>query len=193
MRTLGAAAALILLTAGFAASPAGAQSSGSVFSGHTRIGSSMVAMNQSAPKAGRNPRCPGRGWGWNGDRPHDGNRWRKRCMRRGWCRGERHDHDSGYAYGWGGGYGYGYSGIGDDSLLANAYGYFAQDGTGAKVDGGEVHYDYDRGYPYDYYFAERRPFEMSSPPLEYRRRECTMQPARDRRTGGNVEVRICRN
>ena len=175
MKTLRAAAAAILISSCLAAAPATAQSGGS------SAGAWMVPLNQPrlGPDggAGRPGRPGGGGW-WNDGR-HDRHDWRKRCLRRRTC---------GY-YGFGG---YGYGGIGDDSLLANAYGYFAQGGSGVEARGGSARFDYDRGYPYEYYSDGERG-ETRVARRDYRSRECAMEATRDRRSGRQVDVRVCRN
>ena len=144
----------------------------------------MTPMNQPQPRAGGGmdgPGRPGGGW-WNGDGRGD-RHWRKRCIRRGTCG----------LYGYGGYYGgYGYGSIGDDSLLANAYGYFAQDGSGVEARNGGARFDYDRGYPYEFYSAGE-PRETRVARRDYRSRECSMEATRDRHSGRQVDVRVCRN
>jgi len=194
-----AAALVFLLGAGAGAAPAEAQSSGSrpgVSRGPGSI--TMVPMNQPRPKGdgfvGR-PGRPGRSW-WHGGGPRDRDetwreRWRKRCLKRGRCRGfDDGFYDDPFVYG----YGYGYGGIGYDPLIAGgAYGYYTQDGGPPRVSGGRAQFDYDRGYPYEYYSGPRTGIEMSEAEPSYRPRECETETARDHRAGRDVSVRVCRN
>lgn len=175
MKIPGAAAAIILLASAMATPPASAQWGGAA---------TARAWALASGHSPRRPRPP-REW-QDADGPRDGRSWRRHCKRNERCRGY------GYGYGFGGGYGGdGYSGIGDDSLLANAYGYFAHGGS-ASPRGGSVRYDYDRGYPYEQY-SEGPVSEPTAVRREYRSRECSMEATRDRRSGRQVDVRICRN
>ena len=183
MKSLATAAAAILILSGLGAGAADAQSAGFISGARTSSGASMTPMNQPQPRAGGG--TDGRGGGWrNGDGRDDRQRWRRRCIRRGSC--------GFYGYGgYGYGYGYGYGSIGDDSLLANAYGYFAQEG-GVEARNGGARFDYDRGYPYEHY-SQGQARETIGGVRDYRRRECSVESTRDHRSGRQVDVRVCRN
>ncbi len=184
MKTLRAAAALLALGGIAIAPPSLAQSSGSI-SG-SRSGSFMAP---AAPALSRGfergdfplPIVPGwsdgRGWRDSGrpDRPRRPGRPRRR--------------DS---FGFGGyGIGFGGYGIGFGGDLNRDRGYFATGGEAPAVANGRVHYDYDRGYPYDYYRSGpsgHGGYETaSSEPY------CETLWTRSRRSGQQVPVRVCRN
>jgi hypothetical protein len=70
-------------------------------------------------------------------------------------RGSRYGRGAGYGSGYGYDYGYGAlggwgGGLYEDPEAFRDAGFFAGSGD-AHVVGGRVHYDYDRGYPYDWY------------------------------------------
>ncbi len=180
MKTLRAAAALVALGGLAIAPPALAQSSGSIFSGG-RSGSFM-APAAPAPTHSRGfergdfplPVVPGFSDGreWRDDgrpgRPRKPDRPRRR--------------DS-FGY-----YGYG---IGFGGDLDPDRGYFATGGEPLAAANGRVDYDYDRGYPYDYYRGGRARhggYETAS-----REPNCETEWTRDRRSGQKVPVRVCRN
>jgi hypothetical protein len=172
MKTLGAIAAALLIASATLAAPALAQSAGFDFV-------------RSEPGAGAPPGGPNGGQ-WNGERPRDRERWRERCRRNGRC-GDWGSH--GY------GYGYGYGGLGHQDMLAGGrYGYFSQSGDARRLSNGRPVYDYDRGYPYEYYREGARAHRGDGGGNRYARaRECSFETTRDRRTGREVEIRVCRN
>ncbi|MDB5671649.1 MAG: hypothetical protein JWO25_2608 [Alphaproteobacteria bacterium] len=97
--------------------------------------------------------------------------------------GQRHGRGRGFGRGanyWGGGlWNEGYE---DPAVLRDA-GFFAGPAQ-AFSDGNRVHYDYDRGYPYDWYRPSRTALPMA-----------TVGNGRARRISCNVEtagVRVCR-
>lgn len=175
MKTLRAAAALVALCGIAIAPPALAQSGGSV-SGP----GSFMAPAAPAPANSRGfergnfplPIVPGF---------EDGREWRD---------GSRPGlPDKPNTPWWRDPFGFGY-GIGYGRDLDRDRGYFARGGE-ASAANGRVRYDYDRGYPYDHYregperndgyeSASREPF-------------CEMEWTRDRRSGQQVPVRVCRN
>ena len=188
MKTFGALAAASLLAAAGWAAPADAQSTGRQF--HS---AGSVALAPQRPGHYSGPADPGGGplfgpgwrddrrW-WDRGRRWSGDDWDDKCRRRRWCkRPDRSDY--GYAYG----SGYGMIGGGEP-------GFFVQSGDAPEVVNGHARYDYDRGYPYDYY-AEPTPRRSaygrrdSAPRARY----CETELTRDRRTGEQVSVRICRN
>lgn len=90
----------------------------------------------------------------------------------------------------GGGYGDGY-GVREPHGYRD-YGYFSGPGAaGAQAWGGEAHYEYDRGYPYDHYrgVADHAPRLAHAEPV----RRCRTEWTRDRRTRAQVQVRVCAN
>lgn len=196
MKTLRAAAALVILIGtGAAAAPANAQSAGfdPRVSG-PRGDARMVPLNQGRPHRGGFPDRPGGShgrWdrGWNGGRVDfeaGRERWRRACLRRGRCQNVGF-FEPGY-------YGYGYGGITYDPLIAGgAYGYYTQETAGPTVEGGRARFDYDRGYPYEYYGGARPRLGMSEGRPERGPRECATEPTRDRHTGRELSVRVCRN
>ena len=101
----------------------------------------------------------------------------------------RHDDDDAGWY-FGGGYGGGY-GVQEPHGYRDR-GYFDQqraDRERSRGAGGD--FDYDRSYPYDHYRGEAdgddgRDLAMAEPVTR-----CRMQWTQDRRTRGQVEVRIC--
>ena len=92
------------------------------------------------------------------------------------------------------GYGYpyfvGYGG-GINALIPPDLGYFATGGEARRSSDGHVDYDYDRGYPYDYYSSpvEREMAYEAAP----RERYCETIWARGGRSGERVPVTVCRN
>jgi hypothetical protein len=111
---------------------------------------------------------------------------RERCRKRGRCRGAGL-FNPGY-------YGYGYGGITYDRLIAGgAYGYYTQETDRPAVEGGRAYFDYDRGYPYEYYSGPAPRLRMGEGRPERGSRECAPEWTRDQRTGRDVSVRVCRN
>ena len=179
MKTLRAAAALLALGAVAIAPPALAQFSGSVSGAKSGFVIAPAAPGGSASRGFERGNFPlpivpgfsdGREWrdGDRPDRPGGRNRPRRRD-----------------AFGFGG-YGVGFGGDLDPDR-----GYFANGGEAPAVANGRVRYDYDRGYPYDYYRGERAGhggYETAS-----REPYCEMEWTRDRRSGQQVPVRVCRN
>ena len=186
MNMLNAAAASLLL---IGAAPALAQSADFGVSAAPAAGGGIMApAHQFTPRPGDFTRRPGWRSDWaDGNRPDHRGGWRKRCLQRERCRGRDH----GYVYGYG--YGYGYAGIAFDPLIAGAMGYFVQDGDRPRVVDGRARFDYDRGYPYEYRYEGRPRVELSEAVPEYRVGQCTDEQTRDRRTGRDVAVRVCRN
>ena len=182
MKTLRATAAVLLFTSGVAAAPASAQSTGPGVQ-FGRAGAVAAAPQRPGHYSG--PRAPapigGPGWSrddgwWGGDRP------RHPCGKRRRCRDREY-------------YGYGYGGIGHDRMIAGgAEGYFTQEGNQPAMVNGRPRYDYDRGYAYEYYRAEPR-VQVSEGRREHsaRSRDCSTEWTRDRRSGQQVAVRVCRN
>jgi hypothetical protein len=171
------AAALLALVAIAAAPPAFAQ-----FRGGVSGGQSASTITPAAP-------APSRGFE-RGDFPlpivpgfSDGREWRD---------GGRHGRPSrpdrprrrdiaGF-----GGYGIGYG-----SDFNRDGGYFATQGETPAVANGRARYDYDRGYPYDYYRGG--PERSGGDETALRDSYCETQWTRDRRSGEQVPVRVCRN
>lgn len=88
-------------------------------------------------------------------------------------------------------YGYGY-GIGFGGTIDGAdRGYFATGGEPPAVRNRHVDYDYDRGYPYDHYSG--RPEREVAYGRASREAYCETEWTRDRRSGQQVPVRVCRN
>ena len=86
-------------------------------------------------------------------------------------------------------YHYGY-GAESGNYLDPDRGYFAEGGEArATADG--VRYDYDRGYPYDHYRGS--PGRQAGYEAASREPYCDMKWTRDRRSGQQVSVRVCRN
>ena len=88
-------------------------------------------------------------------------------------------------------FGFGGYGIGFGVELDPDLGYFATGGEAPAVANGRVAYDYDRGYPYDYYRggpAGHGGYETAS-----REPYCETEWTKDRRSGQQVPVRVCRN
>jgi hypothetical protein len=173
MKTLRAIAAALLIASATLAAPALAQSAGFDFV-------------RSGPGTGASPGGT-HGGGWNGERPRDRERWRKRCLRNGRC-GDWGSY--GFGYGYGGGIGH------QDMMAGGRYGYFSQGGDARGLSNGRPTYDYDRGYPYEYYREGARADRSEGPGNRYARaraRECSVDTTRDRRTGREVEIRVCRN
>ena len=176
MKTLRAAAALVALGGIAIAPPAHSQSSGSISGGQS---GSVLAPAAPALSLSRGfergdfplPAVPGfsdgREWR-DGDRPGRPHR-PDRPGRRGPL-----------------GYGIGFGGDLDPDR-----GYFKTRGEAPAVANGRVDYDYDRGYPYDYYRggSERNGgYETAS-----REPYCETEWTRNRRSGQQVPVRVCRN
>lgn len=67
-------------------------------------------------------------------------------------------------------------------------GYFAR-GGGVEVAEGQVRFDYDRSYPYEFYYLEAEPDEA---PVMDRPSFCETKTVRDGRRGRSP-VRVCRN
>ncbi len=155
-------------------------------------GAQTAAQNAptfAAPEAGSGvkPRPGGASGRWlNADRPRDRERWRKHCGKNGRC-GNWDYH--------GFGFGYGYGGLGHQDMMAGGrYGYFSQGGEARALSNGRPVYDYDRGYPYEYYREGARAGRGGDRGNRYARgRECSLETTRDRRTGREVDIRVCRN
>lgn len=184
MTTLRAAAAAIFLVAGAAASPALAQTmtagNGSGTSG-VRAGSSMAAPERPGTYSG--PRDPSSIGGpyWSSDDSQWRGPGRNPCGKRRRCRD--------FYY-----FGHGYGGISHDRLLAGGeHGYYSQVGRTPRSSGGQAHFDYDRGYPYEYYAAGPEVEMSEGRAYAPRVKHCTAEATHDRRTGRQVTVRICRN
>jgi hypothetical protein len=175
MKTFRAAAAFIAL--GGIATPALAQSSGSILGGQA---ASTIAPARPAPSRGFErgdfplPIVPGFSDGreWRDDgrpgRPRRPGRQRRR--------------DS---------FGFGGYGIGFGVDLDPDRGYFATGGEAPTVANGRVIYDYDRGYPYGYHRG--RPAEHDGRETASREPGCETEWVPDRRSGQQVPVRVCRN
>ena len=56
---------------------------------------------------------------------------------------------------------------------------------------GRARYDYDRGYPYDFY--RERSEQNGGYEAASREPYCETERTRDRRSGQQVPVRVCRN
>ena len=177
MKTFRAAALLLALAASATSLPASAQ-----FSARVSGGQSAVTIAPAAPAASRGfergdfplPIVPGfsdgREWrdGGRPGRPSRPHRPRPRGF-------------VGF-----GGYGIGYGGD-----LDRDRGYFATAGEAPAVANGRARYDYDRGYPYDYYRGG--PERSGGDETALRDSYCETQWTRDRRSGEQVPVRVCRN
>jgi hypothetical protein len=122
-------------------------------------------------------------------RPWQGDERPRPCSKRGRCR------DRNFFFGYGLGYGYGHDrDFGYRDMMAEARnGYFNNGGETRGLRNGRVSYDYDRGYPYEYYRSERNADDFDWP-REYtaRTRHCETELTRDRQ-GRQVSVRVCRN
>ena len=171
MKTLRAYAAALLLGAAFAG-PALADGRGGGAGHQARVpqpGLSAIVRHGGRPVT----RAPGLS--------------ANRNFRRG--RHHRRDRDGdGFDYGYGYGIGYGGSIDGDR-------GYFAEDAGAPEVANGHARYDYDRGYPYEY-FAERErepAYAGRRSDVAPRVRGCETEWTQDRRSGRQVSVRVCRN
>ncbi len=174
MKTLRGAAAALLLVSAVAAAPALAQSGGSA-----GIGTARSKVGPPLPRTypgGSIGSIGGPGWS-----NREGSSRRERCRMRGWCRDR-----------WG--YGYGYGGEHERMIAGGEFGYFNQEGDEPSMENGRPRYDYDRGYPYEHYRGERG-MMMSEGPGDYgsRSRSCETERTHDRRSGRQVEVRVCRN
>ena len=183
MKTLGALAAASFLAAAWAV-PAEAQSTsaGAVAAAPQRPGHySGPADHGGNPLFGPGWRDDGRWWDhgrwWDGDGKGDRCRKRRRCKR---------PDSSEYGYAYGSGYG--------GMIESGEPGFFVQSGDRPEVVNGRPHYDYDRGYPYDYY-SEAAPSRSEGGWTIYAPRapSCETELTRDRRSGEQVSVRICRN
>ncbi len=180
MKMLGATAAALLFAATALAVPAGAQSlraapGAGAFQSPGQAGATMRARPGSP--GNRTPIFDGR---WERDEP------RPPCFRKGRC---------GYWGLYGYGYGYGYGGLGHQDMIAGGrYGYFSQGGHAPRTANGRATFDYDRGYPYEYYGESDRSDRSDGRGTRYARsRDCSIESTRDRRTGRAVEIRVCRN
>jgi hypothetical protein len=177
MKTLRIVTAALFLGGPMCAAPSLAQSLGSFASapGTTAGGpAASAALGPFSRVIGRGDRIGGPGWS-------DGGSWRERRPgRRGHHRWPRH--------GW---YGYGI-GIGSNTATAGNGGYFAEGAEAPTVENGQARYAYDRGYPYDHFAArdervtDARGYGRGAP-------SCETEWTRDRRTGQQVSVRVCRN
>ena len=177
MKTLRAATAVLALGGIAMAPPALAQSRVGNFGGQS---ASAIAPAAPAPSRGFErgdfplPIVPGLSDGreWRNDgrpgRPHKPDRQRRR-------------HWFGY-----GGYGIGFGGDFDPDR-----GYFASGAEAPAVANGHARYDYDRGYPYDHYRGS--PERNGSYETGSRETICETEWTRDRRSGQQVPVRVCRN
>ena len=182
MNMLRATAALLLMTSAAAAAPAIAQSAG--FAPAPSVPAPATAIPSHPRGSGDGPSLSGRPWQTD-DRP------RHPCGKRGRCR----DRNFFFGYGYGSGYGHGYErDFGYRDMMEEARnGYFNHGGEARGMRNGRVSYDYDRGYPYEYY-RDRSGAEENERPREYtaRGRHCETELTRDRR-GQQISVRVCRN
>ena len=179
MKMLRATAAALLFASALGAAPALAQP------GDGGAGAGFGSAEWARSK-------PGKPGGGAGDGNFGEREWaRDRGSRGDWCRKRRWCRDRSFF-----GYGYGYGGgIGHDRMIAGGeFGYYAQDADRPEVANGQAHYDYDRGYPYEYYRETLR-MNLSEARRDYtaRSRHCQTERTRDRRSGREVEVRVCRN
>jgi hypothetical protein len=186
MKTLGAIAAASIFAAGLAET-AQAQSStpqsgsvGSVALAPQRPGHYSGPADPGGFIGGPGWRNDGRWWDrgrwWSGDDRDEG-----KCRNRRWC---KRPQSYGFAYGYGSG----------QTLRREGPGYFVQSGDAPEVLNGRPDYDYDRGYPYDYY-SEAAPTRSGGGSNTHSARTsyCETKLTRDRRTREQVTVRICRN
>ena len=215
MKTLSAISALLLLSA---AAPAFAQSGSAPAA---RSGAAVRSLPRVSRGTGRLPFGPGfasspygAGFGYSngqsgfasygrsghGLRIYDWGRseWDGYADGRDDRRGRHHHndydgYDGGYwiPTGFADGDGSGYVG----TIGVRDIGFFHQRGAVHALGSGHASYDYDRGYPYDFYSerderGDERAYAMSDKP---RAHGCQSELTRDRRNGGSVEVRVCRN
>ncbi len=182
MKMLGATAAALLFAAAAMAAPAGAQISSSPSGAGTLQGGIRHAAPRT-PGLYSRPASPGRR-SWNDEGPRDRDHRPNRCFRKGRCA-----HWGLY------GYGYGYGGIGHQDMIAGGrYGYFSQGGETRGLSHGRPVYDYDRGYPFEHYSDGGRSAWSEGAGNRYARtRDCSTETTRDRRTGRQVDIRVCRN
>jgi hypothetical protein len=180
MKMLRTVSAALLVGATLSAAPVLAQSIGS-FAGPSG-GSAGAAMGSGAvgsfqSETGRGDRFDRSGWlddrTWRDGRP-DRRERRERRLRRGW-----------YSYGVG-------IGISSGSTLDREGGYFAEGAQPPIVENGQAQYAYDRGYPYDH-FASIGNEARGQARYSSAERSCETEWTRDRRTNGQVAVRVCRN
>lgn len=99
--------------------------------------------------------------------------------------GTRHGWWGGVYLPGGGGYFHDSIGFGPDR------GYFSQSGERPLTSNGQAHFDYDRGYPYEYYYEEAR--EDRDRNAARAEPSCEMDWTRDLTDGDLVPVRVCRN
>ena len=85
----------------------------------------------------------------------------------------------------GGDYHYNSPGLGPDR------GYFSQSGERPLISNGQARFDYDRSYPYEYYYEE--PSEDMDRSIARAEPSCEMNWTRNLATGDLVPVRVCRN
>lgn len=197
------AAAAALAAAAMAGAPASAKgSAAAVASGGGRAGAGPQygprAVADRAVPAGRSrPARPGRAYG---DRVLVDRVVRARPDTRGlldlpgspFVPDDRRRRRGGEDFGFwtGGGYGEGY-GVRDPHGFRD-YGYFSGPGAaGADSWGGEAHYEYDRGYPYDHYRGAQDDGASLAQADPIRR--CRTEWTSERRTRARVQVRICAN
>jgi hypothetical protein len=159
------------------AAPAFAQSSGSFArpsggSAGAAMGTATVGSFRSGFGGERLDRSDGT---WRDRRPgRRGADDRQRWARRGW-------------------YGYGI-GISSGSTLDPQGGYFAEGAEAPAVVNGRPEYAYDRGYPYDHFGSARSTTGARAyDGYGLAERSCETEWTRDRRTGRQVSVRVCRN
>lgn len=104
-------------------------------------------------------------------------------------RGRRRRNDDDYGWYFGGGYG-GY-GVQEPHGYRD-HGYFDQRKAElARSRSSRGAFEYDRGYPYDYYGGDREDRNEAELAMAEPVTRCRMQWTRDRRSGGQVQVRIC--
>ena len=144
----------------------------------------------------------GGGVGFHGPALHSGDSGLSFQSRRGWHRSNGFDRPGGDKWrrpwggslwlggGWGGywgGYGVPYA---YTIPVADYFGYFGAGGE-VRVHRGMPVYDYDRGYPYDYYNGDAPLADNSAAPGDPRAFHCEIESVRDAR-GRPIEVRVCR-
>jgi hypothetical protein len=177
MKMLRTASAALLAGAMISAAPLLAQSVGSFAapsegSAGAVMGSGAVGSFRS--EIGRGDRFDRVGWledrTWRDGRPDR----RERRLRRGW-------------------YGYGVGiGISSGSTLDREGGYFAEGAEPPIVENGRPQYAYDRGYPYDHFLSVGKEARGQAR-YSSAERSCETEWTRERRTNGQVAVRVCRN
>jgi hypothetical protein len=180
MKMLRTASAALLAGAMISAAPLLAQSVGSFASpsegsAGAAIGSGSVGSVRA--ETGRADRFDRPGWlddrTWRDGRP-DRRERRERRLRRGW-------------------YGYGVGiGISSGSTLDREGGYFAEGAQPPIVENGRPQYAYDRGYPYDHFLSVGKEARGQAR-YSSAERSCETEWTRERRTNGQVAVRVCRN